>query len=218
VSSADALAADSYQTGRSAADRGVLLAHGAGSGRETPALREVADALAAGGVPSLRFDYPYRQRGRRSPDRAPVLAAATRDAAARLAARAGLDPGRLVLGGRSMGGRYCSLVAADPDDPVPALGLVLLGYPLHPSGKPDQLRVEHFPRLHVPCLFISGTRDSLAGREELAAAARTIPGPVSFHWLEGADHAYRPLKATGRSADDVVAEVADVAARWVTEL
>jgi uncharacterized protein len=218
VTSTDAAAADSYQTGRSAADRGVLLAHGAGVGREAPALVGVADALEAAGVPSLRFDYPYRQRRRKSPDRAPVLERSTRDAAARLAARAALDPGRLVLGGRSMGGRYCSMVAADPDDPVPALGLLLLGYPLHPAGKPDQLRVEHFPRLRMPCLFVSGTRDALAGQDELTAATQVIPGPVTFHWLETADHGYKPLKSAGRSASDVVVEVAEVAAGWVASL
>jgi uncharacterized protein len=218
VTSTDAPGADSYQNGRSAADRAVLLAHGAGAGRDAPALVGVADALSAARVPSLRFDYPYRRRGRRSPDRAPVLSAATRDAAARLAARARVDPGRVVLGGRSMGGRYCSMVAADPEDPVPALGLLLLGYPLHPAGKPEQLRVEHFPRLHVPCLFVSGTRDSLAGRDELIDAARAIPGAVTFHWLETADHGYKPLKSSGRSAADVVAEVSEVAAGWVSSL
>ncbi|MGH9025034.1 MAG: alpha/beta family hydrolase, partial [Acidimicrobiia bacterium] len=152
------------------------------------------------------------------PDRPAVLDAATREAAAGLAARTGLDPAELVLGGRSMGGRYCSLVAADPDEPVPTRGLLLLGYPLHPAGKPDKLRVEHFPRLHMPCLFVSGTRDALAGRDELTAAARAIPGPVTFHWLDAADHGYRPLKSTGRSSDDVVAEVAEVASAWVASL
>jgi len=196
----------------------VLLAHGAGGGRDAPALVGVADALQVAGVPSLRFDYPYRQRGRRSPDRAPVLATATRDAASRLAARAGLDPGRLILGGRSMGGRYCSMVAADPENPVPALGLLLLGYPLHPAGKGEQLRVEHFARLHLPCLFISGTRDALAGHDELIAETKAIPGPVTFHWLETADHGYKPRKSSGRSSDDVVAEVAEVATGWVVSL
>jgi predicted alpha/beta-hydrolase family hydrolase len=218
VSSFDAAAAESYESGRSGADRAVLLAHGAGAGRETPALLAVASALAAAGVPSLRFDYPYRQQGRRAPDRPPVLVAATRAAVARLAAHSGLASERLVLGGRSMGGRYCSLIAADPDDPMPARGLLLLGYPLHPAGRPERLRVEHFPRLRMPCLFVSGTRDALAGRDELIAAARAIPGPVTFHWLEGADHGYRVRKADGRSPADVAEEVGEVAAAWVAGL
>src|SRR5262249_58275539 len=113
--------------------------------------------LPAWKVPSLRFNYPYRDAGRKSPDRAAVLDAATREAAAELARVTKLSPERLVLGGRSMGGRYCSLVVGDDQDPVPALGLLLLGYPLHAAGKPDQPRIEHFPRLPVPCPFLSRT-------------------------------------------------------------
>ena len=145
-----------FQGPRRGADRAVLLAHGAGADRRAPALVAVADALAAAGIPSLRFDYPYRAAGRRAPDRPPVLAAATRDAAAELAHQAGLAPERLVLGGRSMGGRVASLVAADPDDPVPALGLLLLGYPLHPAGRPDRRRDVHFGALTMPVCFCPG--------------------------------------------------------------
>src|SRR5918995_2687338 len=133
-----------------AVDRAVLLAHGAGSDKESAVLKAVADALAAGGIPSLRFDYPYRVAKKRSPDRPAVLERATRDAAAELARRSGLPAERLVLGGRSMGGRYCSQVVGDEELPVPALGLLLLGYPLHPAGQPSRLRVDHFPRLRVP--------------------------------------------------------------------
>ena len=141
----------------------MLLAHGAGSDMHAATLARVADTLAAAKIPSLRFNYPYRDTRRKSPDRAAVLDAATREAAGELARLAKLPPEQLVLGGRSMGGRYCSLVVGADEDPVPALGLLLLGYPLHAPGKPDQPRVEHFPRIRVPCLFVSGTRDSLAG-------------------------------------------------------
>jgi uncharacterized protein len=200
------------------ADRAVLLAHGAGSDHRAPALVAVAEALAAVGVPSLRFDYPYRAAGRRAPDRPAVLADATRSAAAELAQRSGVPPERLVLGGRSMGGRIASLVVADEDDPQPALGLLLLGYPLHPAGKPERRRDGHFDRLELPVCFVSGTRDALAPRVELTRAARKIPGPVTFHWLESADHGYRPLKASGRSVDDIVDETAETSVTWVGEL
>jgi hypothetical protein len=203
---------------RSGADRAVLLAHGAGSDRHAASLVAVADALAAVGIPSLRFDYRYRTAGRRAPDRAPVLEATTRAAAALLADRTGLPPERLVLGGRSMGGRMCSQIVGADDDPQGALGLLLLGYPLHPAGKPERLRVGHFPRLGVPVLFMSGTRDALAPKTELTKAARKIPGAVTFHWLETADHGYRPLKSSGRSIDDVNAEVASTATAWVLAL
>jgi len=199
-------------------DRAVLLAHGAGSDMHGAALLAVADALAARGIPSLRFEYPYRSAGRRAPDRPKVLEAATREAAAELAKRTKLPPGRLVLGGRSMGGRYCSLVVGAEEDPVPALGVLFLAYPLHAAGKPDQPRVEHFPRLRVPVLFASGTRDSLGAKPALTKAARRVAGPVTFHWIETADHGYRPLKSSGRTTDDVLTEVAEVSADWVAGL
>ena len=207
-----------WQGPKRGADRAVLLAHGAGSDLEGAALRAVADALEAAKVPSLRFNYPYRTAGRRAPDRPPVLDAATREAAAELAKRAKLPPERLVLGGRSMGGRYCSMVVGAADDPVPALGLLMLSYPLHAAGKPERARTDHFPALSTPVLFVSGTRDSLAGQAALTAAAKAIPGPVTFHWIESADHGYRPLKASGRTTADVLSEVAETSAKWVLDL
>jgi predicted alpha/beta-hydrolase family hydrolase len=205
-----------YQGPRRGADRAVLLAHGAGADRHAPALRAVADALEAAGIPSLRFDYPYRSAGRRAPDSLPVLAAATLEAATALARRCGLPPGRVVVGGRSMGGRVCSLLVAEGR--LPALGLVCLGYPLHPAGRPERRRVEHFGRIRVPCLFVSGTRDALAGWEALAEAVRAIPAPVRLHGLEGADHGFRTRRRDGRDVTEVLAEVAATVTAWVLGL
>jgi uncharacterized protein len=200
-------------------DRAVVLAHGAGSDRNAPVLVAVAEALEAAGFPSLRFDFPYRLAGRKAPDRPPVLLAAVREAAGELSRQTGLPPERLVLGGRSMGGRYCSLAVGDLDDPLPALGLLLQGYPLHPAGKPDNLRVEHFPRIHTPVLFLSGDRDALAGKEDLEKWAGTIPGPVRFHWLAGGDHGFRvPKSLGGKGEAAVMAEVAEVSVKWVADL
>lgn len=199
-------------------DRAVLLAHGAGSDRRGAALVTVADALEEAGVASLRFDYPYRVQDRRAPDRPAVLDAATRAAVDELTTRSGLAPERLVLGGRSMGGRVCSMVVGDPDDPVPALGLMMLGYPLQPAGKPERRRDEHFPRLKCPVLFVSGTRDALAPKADLTRSARKIKGDVTFHWLETADHGFRPLKSSGRSPADVLAEVAETCVTWMKGL
>ena len=207
-----------YQGPKRGADRAVLLAHGAGSNMHGAALLAVADALAAVKIPSLRFNYPYRSAGRNAPDRPKVLDAATREAAAELAKRAKLPAERLVLGGRSMGGRYCSMVVGDADDPLPALGLVMLSYPLHAAGKPDQPRTAHFPGIRVPILFVSGTRDSMAGKADLTKAAKAVGGKVTFHWVDTADHGYRPLKASGRTAADVASEVAATTVAWVAGL
>lgn len=207
-----------YQGPKRGADRAMLLAHGAGADMHARALTVVADALADAKIPSLRFQYPYRSAGKKAPDRPPVLMAATREAAGELARRTKLPPERLVLGGRSMGGRYCSMVAGDADDPLPCLGLLLLGYPLHAPGKPEKQRVEHLPRLTMPVAFVSGTRDSLAGKPALVKAARKVKGPVTFHWLESADHGFRPLKASGLTADDVSTDVAAFSVDWVRAL
>ena len=200
------------------ADRAVLLAHGAGAGMEAPALVATAEALAAAGIPSLRFEYPYRTAGRRAPDRPPVLLAATHEAVAELGRRSGLPVDRLVLGGRSMGGRFCSLVVADEGERLSHLGLLLLGYPLHPAGKPERRRDDHFGRLTCPVLFLSGTRDALAPKTALEQSTAQIPGPVTLHWLETADHGFRPLKASGQTTDDVVREVAEASVAWVKAL
>ena len=164
----------------------VLLTPGAGASRDQPALVEIERTLAP--VPVERMDFPYRRAGRRTPNRAPVLIGAVREGAAELSARTGVPPERIVLGGRSMGGRMCSLAVAEG---LPALGLVLVSYPLHPPGKPHQLRTEHVPQLHLPCLFVSGARDAFGWAVELEQAAGAIPGPVSQVWIEGGDHGLR---------------------------
>jgi predicted alpha/beta-hydrolase family hydrolase len=153
------------------------------------------------GVVVVRMDFPYRKAGRRSPDRPAVLVQAVIDEAAQL------DPlvDGLVLGGRSMGGRMCSVAVAEG---LTAVGLVLISYPLHPPGRADRLRIEHFPELRVPCLFVSGTRDTFASPAELEAASRAIPGRVTHHWIEGQGHGLRGCDQ----------EVAEVVVRWVQGL
>ena len=179
---------------------GLVLTPGAGADRNQPALVAIEEAVAPLGIVSRRIDFPYRLAGRRAPDRPPVLIAAVVEAAESLASDLGTDTSRLVLGGRSMGGRICSMVVADG---LPSAGLVLVSYPLHPPGKPERLRTEHFGRLGVPALFVSGTKDAFATPAELEAATREIPGPVTHHWLEKGDHGLR------RRDDEVAGVVAD---------
>ena len=203
-----------YQGPKRGADRAVLLAHGAGADMNASTLTSVTDALAAAKMPSLRFNFPYKAAGRRGPDRPPVLEAAVRDAIDELAKRTKLTPDRFVLGGRSMGGRICSMVAAESG----ALGLALLGYPLHPPGKPDQLRVDHFAKLKLPVLFASGTRDAFGTPEELKKNAKKIKGPVTFHWIDTADHGFKPLKSSGISQPQALTGVADAVVDFVRSL
>jgi len=170
------------------ADRALLIPPGAGHDRDQSSLVAIEAALAAHDVAVERMDFPYRRAGRKAPDRAPVLIEAVREGAAELAARTGLRPEQIALGGRSMGGRMCSMAVAEG---LPARALVLIAYPLHPPGKPERARTEHLPALHVPCLFLSGTRDAFGTPAELEAATATIPGPVTHVWVDGGDHGLR---------------------------
>jgi predicted alpha/beta-hydrolase family hydrolase len=175
---------------------GLLLAPGAGADRNQAAHVAVDDAVAATGVIVTRMDFPYRQAGRRSPDRPPVLLAAVRAEAAALQARVE----RLVAGGRSMGGRMCSMAVAEG---IPAAGLVLISYPLHPPGRPDRPRTDHLPALRVPSLWVSGTRDAFGSVSELEAALTAVPGPVTLRWIDGGDHG---LRGKDRQVAAIVAE------------
>jgi predicted alpha/beta-hydrolase family hydrolase len=184
---------------------GLLLTPGAGADRHQPALVAIEEALAPAGFAVARMDFPYRLAGRRSPDRPAVLVDAVGGGAARLADAAGLPPERVALGGRSMGGRMCSVAAAEG---LPCLALVLVSYPQHPPGRPERVRVEHFPRLGVPCLFVSGTRDAFATPAELEEATAAIPGPVTHVWVDGGDHGLRRRDAV----------VAEAVRTWLTPL
>ena len=167
----------------------LLMYPGAGSDCTHPSLVAIGNVLR-GSASVNCFDFPYRREGRRAPDRAPKLMASIRDDLAGFSRRRG----PVVMGGRSMGGRMTTMVAADADlgGPVARLaGLICICYPLHPPGKPDKLRVEHLPDIHVPCLFISGTRDPFGLPDELEEWTSTIPAPVEHMWIEGGRHDLR---------------------------
>jgi uncharacterized protein len=167
--------------------RGLLLFPGAGASRDAPALVALDRALSDE-IEVVRADFPYRREGRKAPDRPPKAIACVREEAALLADRARIDPATVALGGRSFGGRMCSMAVAEG---LPAAALVLIAYPLHPMGKPDRLRVEHFPDIEVPCLFVSGTRDPFGTPDEFAAHTAAIAGPVTHVWVEGGRHDLR---------------------------
>jgi predicted alpha/beta-hydrolase family hydrolase len=161
----------------------LLLTPGAGADATHHTLVAVDEAVTSTlGLTVGRVDFPYRKAGRRAPDRAPVAVAHLREEAAALVEAAGVEPDRLVLGGRSFGGRMCSMAVAEG---LPAAGLVLLSYPLHPPGKPDKLRIEHFGTIEVPVLVVSGDRDPFGSPAEMDEHLAAIPGPVTTVWLKG---------------------------------
>jgi uncharacterized protein len=165
----------------------LLLFPGAGAGRDQSTLVALDKGLRPAWK-TVRADFPYRQAGRRAPDRPPVLLQAVRDEIGKIRDR------RIVVGGRSMGGRICSMVAgaADGEPPDPRIhGVVAISYPLHPPGRPDSLRVEHLPAITVPCLFVSGDRDPFGTPDELEQWTATIAGPVAHHWIAGGRHDLR---------------------------
>lgn len=178
--------APSPRTRRTPRPGALLLAPGAGSDREHPTSLAIEAAVAP--LPVGRLDFPYRKAGRRAPDRQPVLLATVREEAEALVARTGVRPDRLALGGRSMGGRMCSIAVAEG---LPACRLVLLSYPLHPPGKAEKLRVEHLPSIRVPTLVVSGTADPFGTPDELRHHLGAIDAPVTYVWVEGARHDWK---------------------------
>ena len=191
--------------------RGLLVfGHGAGGRMEHPMMTLLAQRLRAAGLDVLRFDFPYRARGAGPPDRMPKLLDCFRTVAER--GRAKCRPARLLVGGHSMGGRAASMLAAEDFD---AAGLLLGSYPLHPPGKPTELRAAHLPRIEMPVLCLNGTRDRLCERRRMAAVLRRGPARWTMHWLEDADHGYDVRKRSGRTTAEVMAEIEAAARAWL---
>jgi uncharacterized protein len=200
-------------------DRGGLafvLGHGAGTDFTNPLLRAVGRGLAEHGFPVMAFNFAYTEAGRKRPDPAPRLEAAYRDALTVAQEALGAE-GPLVLGGRSMGGRMASHLAADG---VRCAGLVFLAYPLHPAGRPERLRTAHWPRLGVPLLFISGDRDRLCDLDLLDRERQGHLRGVAHrvHVLEGADHGFAVRKSDGRTDAEILGEIVEVIADWAEGL
>ena len=192
----------------------LVLGHGAGAGMRHPFMESVSGLLADRGVATFRYQFPYMEKGGRRPDPQPVLLATLRSA---VEAAAGEAPGLPMLaGGKSMGGRMTSLAAAAaPLSPVE--GLVFLGFPLHAAGRPSTERAAHLPDVGRPMLFLQGTRDRLADLDLLRPICARLPR-CTLHVIDDADHSFRVLKRTGRTLDDVLAELADTTLRWSAEV
>ncbi len=190
-----------------------VCAHGAGGNRDDRGMQRLAEVLRSRGFGMVRFNFLYREKSLNRPDAMPRLKACMAAVAER--ARAECDGVPLLIGGRSMGGRTASMLAADG---LACDALLLLAYPLHPAGKPEQLRDAHLSRITVPVLCLNGTRDALCRRDLMEQALTTVEAPWEMHWLEGADHAFRVLKTSGRTDAEVLEEIGDASGRWLAGL
>ncbi|TJY70846.1 dienelactone hydrolase [Arthrobacter sp. CAU 1506] len=187
----------------------VVVAHGAGAGMDHPFLSGFTRALNDDGVATLRFNFPYREAGKRFPDRPPAAIEAWRAAMQEADARSDGEP--LWAAGKSFGGRMASMAVAEG---MPAAGLVYLGYPLHPPGKPEKLRDEHLYGLTLPMLFLQGTRDTFATPELLESVVERIGPNAVLDWQEGGDHSF-DVKGQKRSASEIGASLAIPVSRFL---
>lgn len=202
-----------YEPAARESDTVFVCAHGAGGSMSDRATIAAATTMRDHGMNTVRFNFLYKERGSGRPDPMPRLQECTtavvdhvrRDTGAR----------RVVIGGRSMGGRAASMLTAEG---YPCDGLLLLAYPLHPEGKPEKLRDAHLPQIMVPTLCLNGTRDGLCRRDLMEAVLPRLRPTFRMHWLEGADHSWHVLKSSGRTDAEVLEEAGSVAEEWLGSL
>lgn len=188
-----------------------VVAHGAGAGMTHPFMAAIADGLGERRIATLRYQFPYMEQGSRRPDK-PALAHATVRAAVAAATRL-LPSLPLIAGGKSFGGRMTSQAQADA--PMPGVrGLVFLGFPLHPTRKPSDDRARHLFQVHIPMLFLQGTRDTLADLQLLRPLVKRLGERATLQLTEGADHSFHVPSRLGRTDEQVLAEVLDALAAW----
>jgi predicted alpha/beta-hydrolase family hydrolase len=194
--------------------RGVFVfAHGAGGRMDDAGMLRLSAAFRARGLSTVRFNFVYREKGSGRPDPMPRLMECVSAVVARV--RDELRPPLLVIGGRSMGGRAASMLAAEG---FACDGLLLLAYPLHPDKQPEKLRDAHLPSVQAPVLCFNGTRDALCRRDLMETTLTRVGPNWTMHWLEGADHSFHVLKSSGRTDEQVVDEVADTTRGWLAGL
>jgi predicted alpha/beta-hydrolase family hydrolase len=190
-----------------------VCAHGAGGNIADRGTLAAANELRGRGFGVVRFNFLYKEKKSGRPDPMPKLKETFAAVVARM--RAELKPRRLLIGGRSMGGRAGSMLAADGFD---ADGLLLLAYPLHPTGKPEQLRDAHLPKIRMPVLCFNGTRDDMCTPDLMTTALTTVTTQWTMHWVEGADHSFHVLKRSGRTDAEVMDEIGTASRAWFDAL
>jgi len=201
-----------FEPATGGAEEGVVFvcAHGAGGNMNDRGLVQTANALRERGFGVVRFNFLYKEKKSGRPDPMPRLKECYAAVVAR--ARQELNPRTLIIGGRSMGGRAASMLAADGFD---CNGLLLLAYPLHPPGKPDQLRDAHLPAIKVPVICFNGTRDPFCTPSLMEEVLKRVTTKWEMHWVEGADHSFHVLKSSGKTDAQVLDEIADVSRAWL---
>ena len=190
-----------------------VCAHGAGGNMDDRGILQLAKVLRSRGIAVVRFNFLYKEKGSGRPDPMPRLTDCITAVVART--REEIKPRILIIGGRSMGGRAASMLAADGFD---CDGLLLLAYPLHPPGKPEKLRDAHLPAIKVPVICFSGTRDPFCTPSLMEEALKRVKTGWDMHWLEGADHSFHVLKSSGKTDLQVMDEVGKAAQQWVLRL
>ncbi len=188
-----------------------VCAHGAGGHMADRGMLATAQAMREAGLGVVRFNFLYKERKSGRPDAMPLLMETT--SAVVDFVRTTLAPSRCIIGGRSMGGRAASMLAATGYD---ADGLLLLAYPLHPAGQPEKLRDAHLPDIRMPTLCINGTRDALCTPALMERAVATVTCPFTMHWVEGADHSFHVLKSSGTTDAQVMRDISAVTRRWLS--
>ena len=196
-------------------ERGIVLvcAHGAGGNMNDRGILQTANTLRSRGLGVVRFNFLYKEKKSGRPDPMPRLKECLTAVVSRV--REEIEPKTLIIGGRSMGGRAASMLAADG---FGCDGLLLLAYPLHPPGKPDQLRDAHLPAIRVPVICFSGTRDPFCTPKLMEAVLKRMKTDWEMHWMEGADHSFHVLKSSGTTDAQVFDEIGSATEKWVGRL
>jgi uncharacterized protein len=193
----------------------IVLAHGAGQNQLSGFMRLVANGLASRGFDVMTFNFVYMERGKSVPDQKPKLEACYRAVIGEAIKHKKLKSNRLLIGGKSMGGRIASQVAAEDAESV--AGLVFLGYPLHPPGQPDKLRTDHWKTIKIPMLFLQGTRDAFGTPDEIKSHLKKLHLRAKVHVIETGDHSFKVQKSAGLSQDAVYEGAMDAITEWAKD-
>ncbi len=193
--------------------KGIIVAHGAGNDMNSPLIVSFCEGLAEAGYPALRFNFPYREKGRKSPDSQNILVRTWKGAYEFFYDHPQYAPGRILAAGKSMGGRVASQMVAE--GLLSVGGLVFLGYPLHPPGDKEKLRVAHLFRIGVPLLFFAGTRDSLCDLSLLRKILKKLSVPWDLEVIEGGDHSFHVPKSSGLTEEEIYGRIWQKTAEWL---